>query len=387
MSEYQFVSFRAIDRPLTDLQLKFMNRQSSRAEFTRWEYKVEYHYSSFRGDVEGMLGNGYDIFLNYTNYGDREIRIRLPRGLPFSPDLWPSYFDGDGLEWTADKRGPGGVLRIAPPFEEASEATGEFDDYLDASAKLRELLIVGDLRALFVAWLCNATAFGEGDATLLEPPVPHGLGTFPKGVTALLEFFDVDPLLIEAAATGVPAFDPRSSRREALGSWLNSITESRRREIIQRLVLEEPVALKAELLAEIRDSERVAAWPVTAPARTVAQLLELGDQLRRKQEERQKQLSAAKQRRQATKAEQERQTRMAAMKADPDHWLQRSIQLIDERGTVNYREAAQLIADLREALGGKKGERIARKHAAHLVVKYPTLHVLKSALRKHGLLS
>ena len=51
MSEYQIVKFRAIDRPQSDKQLLFMDRQSSRAEFTKWEFKVEYHYSSFRGGI------------------------------------------------------------------------------------------------------------------------------------------------------------------------------------------------------------------------------------------------------------------------------------------------------------------------------------------------
>ena len=32
MSELQIVKFRAIDRPLTDKQIVFMDRQSSRAE-------------------------------------------------------------------------------------------------------------------------------------------------------------------------------------------------------------------------------------------------------------------------------------------------------------------------------------------------------------------
>ena len=50
MSGYQIVEFRAIDRPLTEKQLAFMERQSSRAEFTKWGFKVEYHYSSFRGE-------------------------------------------------------------------------------------------------------------------------------------------------------------------------------------------------------------------------------------------------------------------------------------------------------------------------------------------------
>ena len=61
-----------------------MGRQSSRAEFNKWEFEVEYHYSSFRGDICGMLRNGYDIFLSSASYGCREIGIRLPNGFPFA---------------------------------------------------------------------------------------------------------------------------------------------------------------------------------------------------------------------------------------------------------------------------------------------------------------
>jgi hypothetical protein len=38
MSEYQFIHFLAVDRPLRDEQLEFMRRQSTRAEITRWEF-------------------------------------------------------------------------------------------------------------------------------------------------------------------------------------------------------------------------------------------------------------------------------------------------------------------------------------------------------------
>jgi uncharacterized protein Veg len=37
-------------------------------------------------------------------------------------------------------------------------------------------------------------------------------------------------------------------------------------------------------------------------------------------------------------------------------------------------------------VGGENGRKIARKHAAHLAQKYPTLNVLKSSLRKKHLL-
>ena len=55
-------------------------------------------------------------------------------------------------------------------------------------------------------------------------------------------------------------------------------------------------------------------------------------------------------------------------------------------GTSNDKAASEILADLREAVGGDEGERITRKHAAHLVEKYPTLSHLKSLLRKRGLL-
>ena len=38
MSEYQFVHFIAIDRPLDDEQLEFMQQQSTRATVTRREF-------------------------------------------------------------------------------------------------------------------------------------------------------------------------------------------------------------------------------------------------------------------------------------------------------------------------------------------------------------
>ena len=56
-------------------------------------------------------------------------------------------------------------------------------------------------------------------------------------------------------------------------------------------------------------------------------------------------------------------------------------------GTPNYAAAADILADLGEAIGGEEGQKITRKHAAHLVKKHPTLNRLKSSLRKRDLLS
>jgi hypothetical protein len=43
VSEYQYVVFQAVDGPLNDKQLEFAQRQSTRAEVSRWSLSVEYH--------------------------------------------------------------------------------------------------------------------------------------------------------------------------------------------------------------------------------------------------------------------------------------------------------------------------------------------------------
>ena len=386
MSEYQIVKFRAIDRPLTDKQLSYMDRQSSRAEFTKREFEVEYHYSSFRGDIDGMLRNGYDLFLTYSNYGCREIRMRLPNGLPFAKSVWSKYISTEGLTWSADKRGKAGILCLAPYYEEVFEPDWEFDHYLDAAAKLREKLIAGDLRALYVLWLCNANSLGEEDTIVMEPPVPHGMSGIRDEAEDILNFFEVDPLLVEAAVSGSPAFDAQGAQDAAVNAWLKRLAVSRRNEITQRMLREDPVALKRELLSEIRDSQQTQSWPFEPPTRTVAQLREICESLHQEEDKKKKTQAAAKPKREADKVEKELQARIADMRSAPNSWLTKVSKLVEKRGTDNYREAASMLADLRDALGGEQGNKIARKHAAHLAQKYPTLNVLKSSLRKKQLL-
>lgn len=279
MSDLQVVKFRAIDRPLTDKQLAFMEKQSSRAEVTKWTFDVEYNYGSFRGDVEAMLRNGYDICLQFTSSYLRRVYIRLPNGLPVSNELWAECLNADGIEWTEDKNGKGGVLTISPLIEDADWLESDGEEYLDCVAKLREMLIAGDPRAVYFVWLCGVISGNEDPDEAVEPPVPHGLGEFPTEVAELLYFFDQDPLLLTAAGTGVPRFDGQKSQLEQAGEWIASLSDQRKVAIIERLLQEDPLTVKAELLSEIRDSQESIVWPMEAPTRTLANLLKQCDVL------------------------------------------------------------------------------------------------------------
>ncbi len=180
VSEYQYVVFQAVDRPLNDNQLKYAQRQSTRADVSRWSLSVEYHYSSFRGDVDGLLRRGYDAYLQHTNYGDREIKLRLPHGMPVAKSVWSQYVDGEQLDWKKDAKGRGGILSLHPFHETGElEEVWETQKYLDAAIQVRELLVGGDLRALYLLWLCAADDDYNDPAEMIEPPVPHGISDMP----------------------------------------------------------------------------------------------------------------------------------------------------------------------------------------------------------------
>ena len=83
MSEYQYVGFRAIERPVSDDHLEYMEQQSSRAEVTPWSFDNEYHYGDFRG-------NTLEVMELHDHFGQKTtIRLsNLQRNPKTSPDLY-----------------------------------------------------------------------------------------------------------------------------------------------------------------------------------------------------------------------------------------------------------------------------------------------------------
>lgn len=387
MTNSHIVKFRAVDRPLNEKQLEFMKRQSSRAEFSRWSFEVEYNYSSFRGDINAMLQNGYDIFLQVSNYDGRDVRIRMPNGFPFPKKVWSKYLNADGVEWIPDKKGNGGVLAISPTIEDADWLDSDGEEYLDSLAKLREMLVAGDIRGLYFVWLCGAISENDDPEELKEPPVPHGMDEFPIEVAELLFLFEQDPLLVTAAGSGIPKFDARKSEAEQVSEWVASLTDERKVSIIERLLKEDPVVVKADLMSEIRSSQKAMVWPLKAPTRTLADLMEQCEILQTIEDEKNKRARAAEAKRTAEKAEKERQKRIAEIKANPRRWLEKATELVNLRGRESYYKAAEIVAEVREAVGTEEGREMACTYAAQLVKDNPTLSVLKSAMRKKGLVA
>lgn len=387
LSEYQYIAFRAVDRPLSDRELAFAEKQSTRARISRWSFTNKYNFGDFRGDANGLLRHGYDVHLHYANFGVRKIALRFPEGLPFPKAVWSQYAGARTLGWKKDAKGKGGILTVSPSHEPSEiEDIWAPDEYMDDVAEIRNRLVAGDLRALYLLWLCAAYDDYLDPLDLIEPPVPGGLTELTHSAAALIEFFGLDPLMLVAASEGAPSAPARQDEEQLIAGWIDGLGNDEPKRHLRRLLVEDTTTVKAELIAMIRKSAASSDWPTVVLGRSFHELLERTEDIRAEQETKAQVKREAQAKREAAKRQRQREERMREMVKEPNKWLRKTEKLAEARGTENYEAAAEILADLREAVGGDEGDRITRQHAAHLAKEHPTLTHLKSSLRKRCLL-
>ncbi len=143
MREYQYFAFRAVDGPVSSANLKYMRRQSTRAEITPWSFDNEYHFGDFSGNTLEMLQRGYDIHLHFAIYGTLKLMFYLPRGLPDQKQAKP-YLEQGALDYAANKKKGGGILTIDPYYEPFDDRwDDDWDTMLNSLAPLRDELMGG----------------------------------------------------------------------------------------------------------------------------------------------------------------------------------------------------------------------------------------------------
>jgi hypothetical protein len=373
MSEYQHIAFRAVDGPVSEKNLEYMRRQSSRAEITPWAFDNEYEYGDFGGNAVEMLRRGYDLHLHYANFGVRTLLIRLPHGLPDKQAAKP-YFGEDSLQFLQDKQGPGGILSIEPSDEPGDlDDLWTLDDFVDRLVPLRAEILDGDLRPLYLAHLAMACDGNHDPETTREAPVPAGLQKPSDAQRALAEFYGLTDALIAAAAQGCPAVPTRADPRSQYAEWLQGLPQSAKDAWLAQLMTESRSRLRSEILADFRKSRGTSLWPTVRRDRTIAELESIAEGIHDKATRRTAAATAAK-----------RVKRLAAMAADPAATLRKTEKLAAKRSSNAYSAIATLLADLREALAGSEHAGLAGQQARKLKDNNPTLHRLTSELRRQG---
>ncbi len=275
MSEYQYYEFQAIDRPLTPEEQQAVAQLSSRASPHPWQAVFTYSFGGgLRRSAEDLLAEYYDAMLYLANWGSRQLMFRFPRSLA-DPDRMRQY-NVETTDYPAEvvqviTTGEYTVLDIQW-HEEEGLGWIEGEGWLGSLVGLRDAILHGDDRLLYLAWLKGLTVAYDVDEEALEPPVPPGLGELTPALRSFVELFDVNEDLIAAAAERsgplkTPVFAEEDMRRA-----IEALSPEEKDDLLLRLAQEErqlSLALKRRL-GMLGDAHQPSGQE---PRRTVSEIL------------------------------------------------------------------------------------------------------------------
>lgn len=339
MSEYQRYEFMTIDRPLTKKEQEEVDALSSHIEVSATQAIVEYHWGDFKHDPIDVLREYFDGFLYWANWGSPQLAFRFPR------DILPkNLLDGYDLEDFASFKRYKDCDILNIQFGEM-ESPGYWTNYeLGPLMPIREELMQGDLRSLYIVWLAAQEMLGsydeEEEYEVEVPPVPPGMGELTGAQEELAVLFQVPEELLVAA--GEHSAARKASRQEAdedIAALIQQLSQERRDEYLLRLAQNEP-GLSRLFVRELRElsQDKTSETSPAGERVTYATLLAESKGIRSRLER--------------EKREHEEAERRHHLKDIHDHrdtyW--RQVEKSAERSTgPGYDEAAKLLVELRDA--------------------------------------
>ena len=269
MSEYQYYEFQAVDRPLTDKEMKELRTYSTRARITSTSFVNDYSWGSFKGDEDKWMEKYFDAFLYLANWGTHILKLRLPSSL-LDPDTARQYCDGESA-FVREKDGKV-ILSLVSDNEEGEWVDDEDENHLSALISVRAELANGDLRTLYLGWLLRAQndEFDEEDT---EPPVPAGLGQLSASLKNLAEFLRIDTDLLHVAAQASAPMSDTGPQPSEVRQWIAQLPITEKDDALARLVVDGDRTVVAQLLQQYRRERCGNMAPASLAGRTVGELL------------------------------------------------------------------------------------------------------------------
>jgi hypothetical protein len=255
MSSYEYHEFRAVDRPLTPAEQREVAKLSSRAEVSAHHATFVYNYSSFRGDPNELLTTVFDAMFFISSYGDMQLVFRLPRSLFDLSRAEPYLVEEGGVTTSGIQlRAFGDQLLLSVGLEEMELGWVEGEGWLEPMLPLREDLLAGDDRPLYLFWLAafenGLVDLDEVEEERQEPPVPPGMGELGQAHRAFARSFEISDGLLTAAAAKSP--QRVEAKEDHLARAIEAIDEITCRELLQRVGRGEHVEVRRELQAAAR---------------------------------------------------------------------------------------------------------------------------------------
>lgn len=198
MSEYQYYEFAAIDRPLGRAEMAELRAVSSRAQISPSGFVNHYQWGDLKADPADWMRRHFDAFVYTACWCNCRLALRVPLDVFRRAELeafaiqYALAFDATDEHW---------IVHWSLYESENYDRFGMDDGsgWMQRLLPLRDELLRGDLRPLYLGWLAGAGALPGDEA---EPEVPAGLSALSPAQQALAEFLEIDPDRLAAAATG-----------------------------------------------------------------------------------------------------------------------------------------------------------------------------------------
>jgi hypothetical protein len=337
MSEYQYYEFQAIDRPLTTQEQNEIRQLSSRVQVTPLQAVFLYNYGNFRSDPKKVLTQYFDMMFYIANWGTWQLIVRFPKAIVdskwFEPYELPHTLT---ISTTSDYT----ILDIHIT-EENGMGWVEGEGWLSRLLPLRDDLLQGDLRLLYLVWLRSApylAGYSLKQDDPMEPPIPANLGQLSEPLQAFIELVELNPDLVSAAAAAQASPRQKPAAESPLEAQLAKLSAAEAQEFLLKLVRREP-HVDLQLIQRLKElAGHAKLTPATIPGeRRFSELEAISDGIRLKREQA------------AEKSAIKRRIReLEALEPKEAQTWNRVIELIGLKQSKPYDEATALLVDLRD---------------------------------------
>lgn len=383
MSEYQYYEFAAIDQPLTRAEMEELRAVSTRAKITPTGFVNHYEWGDLKADPADWMRRYFDAFVHTANWCSCRLALRVPLAIFSKAELKPyatKYalaIKASDKHWIFDW-----TLNESQDYDRFAEEDG--NGWMRRLLPLRNELLRGDLRSLYLGWLAD-TGGGELRDDALEPDVPPGLAELSPAQQALIEFLGIDPDMLAAASAGsAPVGRAEVEDDSCLDAWLGDWSRDNMAVVLKLIATGQ--GQEAERRVRFHHAAWLKAHRAFAPVarkRTLAELRELaksasGHRLEREAQERA--MREAENRRQ-------REDYLRRLMTDvKQHW--EAIEVQAKRGSASgYGQAVRAIADLAEGYRLTSSPKEFERALRHFLVRHATRGALLRRLTEAGLWS
>lgn len=371
MSEYQYYEFQALDQKLTQADQTYLQKLSSRVRLSATSASFVYSYGDFRGNPKQVLDRCFDVMLYIANYGTRQLIFRFPKQL-VDPTIFKPYCVKHCISLSETEKSI--ILDLEFNGEDYYTWIEDDNNWLRNLVALRDNLMQGDLRALYLAWL--RSGFNEyaeiAPEDAIEPPVPPNLKKLSPALKEFTDFFMVDEDLITAAAT-----ESQSAQTiaEPITDWITALPEAERNQYLLRVVNGE-THVGAELLLHLREQHGSQSSPTgTDSQRTLADLMAIAEGKQQQREKKQKQA--------AVRA---REKQLKTLAPQAELLWKVVLELIEQKKSNSYAQAVAHLVDLRELAESEDELDTFVDRLQEIIDQYHTRPAFLSRLEKAGLI-